>query len=308
VFLVVGESLVDLISEPGSWRFQAAPGGSPLNVAVGLAAAGQPVRLASEVGGDLFGPLLREHLRAYGVAISDLVSSGTTGLAFARLDEAGRANYTFRLGWTWSGVPDLAGVTCLHTGSLAAVTDPGARAVERVVAAARARGIAISYDPNVRPPLMGPPAGVRDRIESLVRLADIVKVSDEDLSWLYPDEDGLAVSGRWLGQGPALVVVTRGGQGAVALRPDGYAVTSAPPAVRLVDTVGAGDAFTAGLLASLAATGGLAGPDLSEVDEALRQATATAAAVCTRRGASPAEAEVVSDLAAQVTVVRHTVS
>lgn len=313
MFLVVGESLVDLISEPGSWRFQAVPGGSPLNVAVGLAAAGHPVRLASELGDDLFGALLRDHLHAYGVATADLARSDATSLAFARLDAAGRAGYHFRFGWTWLGTPDLGGLICLHTGSLAAVTDPGARAVGEVVAAARARGIAVSYDPNVRPALMGSPELLRGRVERLVGLADIVKVSDEDLGWLYPGEPDLAVAGRWSRLGPALVVVTRGAQGAVALRSDGYAVGCTPPDMVVVDSVGAGDAFTAGLLARLASAGALAGPpaaladlDPGIVDEAVRWAAATAAAVCTHRGAAPGKADLVRDLAARVTVVRRT--
>lgn len=300
VFLVVGESLVDLISEPGSWRFDAVAGGSPLNVAVGLAAAGQPVRLASEVGDDLFGAFLRERLRRHGVGTIDLTAGGATNLAFARLDREGRADYDFRLAWTWSSAPDLAGVTCLHGGSLAAVTEPGAAAVRRIMAAARAGGVPVSYDPNIRPALMGSPESVRGRVEDLVSLAALVKVSDEDLRWLYPHRPEVAAR-QWLRLGPALVVVTRGPRGAVALRP-GYAAECGPPEVALVDTVGAGDAFTAGLLASLASAGVLADPGPEAVDRALQRATATAAAVCAHRGAGPAEPASVHDLAARVTV------
>jgi fructokinase len=305
VFLVVGESLVDLISGPGSWRFEATAGGSPRNVAVGLAAAGQPVRLASEVGDDLFGAFLRGHLSAHGVGTAELAAGGATSVAFARLDRDGRASYDFRFTWTWSAAPDLAGVRCLHAGSLAAVTDPGAAAVRRVMAAARAGGVPVSYDPNLRPALLGSPRAVRGRIEELVGLASIVKVSDEDLRWLYPGRPGVAAAGRWARQGPALVVVTRGPRGAVALRP-GYAAECDPPDVALVDTVGAGDAFTAGLLASLASDGALADPGPEAVDRALRQATATAAAVCAQRGAGPADPALVHDLAARVAVVRRT--
>jgi fructokinase len=128
MFLVVGESLVDLIAGAGSWRFEAMPGGSPLNVAVGIAATGHRVRLASQVGDDLFGSHLRDHLARYEVDTTDLqVAGAATSLAFARLDPDGVPNYDFRFTWTFSGAPPLDGVTCLHTGSLAAVVAPAWR-------------------------------------------------------------------------------------------------------------------------------------------------------------------------------------
>jgi fructokinase len=308
-FLVAGESLVDLISEPGSWRFEAAPGGSPLNVAVGLAAAGHPVRLASEVGDDLFGGLVRDHLARYRVDLGDLVTTDApTSLAFARLDEAGVAGYDFRLGWRWRGRPELAGVDCLHVGSLGAVLSPGAAAVREAVAAARRRGIPVSYDPNVRPALMDdatkPTASLAslDRsdatrtIEELVGEADLVKVSHDDLAWLYPGTPDQAAAAGWLDRGPRLVVVTRGGDGAIAVSRK-HSVECPAPRVDVVDTVGAGDAFTAGLLSRLTITD-LSGPGIAA---ALRHATALAAAVCAQRGAAPPPPDVVDRLLAELT-------
>lgn len=283
-FLVVGESLVDLISEPGTWQFEAAPGGSPLNVAVGLAAAGHEVRLASELGDDMFGGLVRAHLTRYGVGSADLAAADPTNLAIARLDSSGGADYDFRLGWTWAARPDLAGVECLHVGSLGAVMAPGTEAVRETVADARRHGIPVSYDPNVRPALMGP--GAAAAIEELVGLADLVKVSQEDLAWLYPGTADVEAATRWLDTGPRLVVVTRGAQGAVAVRPGSVVECPAEP-VAVVDTVGAGDAFTAGLLSSLARSGALADPTRAAVTAALRHAGAAAAEVCAHRGAAP---------------------
>lgn len=285
-FLVIGESLVDLISEPGSWQFDAAPGGSPLNVAVGLAAAGHQARLASEVGDDLFGDLIREHLARYGVAPSDLaVTAAPTNLAFARLDGSGTARYDFRFGWRAPpGRPDLAGVDCLHVGSLGALVPPGAAAVRETVATARRRGIPVSYDPNVRPGLLGGTAVAE--VEELVAEADIVKASGDDLAWLYPGTPDLAAAGGWLRRGPGLVVVTRGADGAVALT-GGDPIACPTPQVAVVDTVGAGDAFTAGLLSHLARTGALRHPARAAVTTALRHATAVATESCTRRGAAP---------------------
>jgi fructokinase len=297
-FLVVGEALADLIGEAGSWHFEAAAGGSPLNVAVGLAAAGHRVRLATEHGDDLFGGLVRAHLADHGVDPADVVVTATpTNLAFARLDSAGAAGYDFRLGWTWHARPKLSGVDCLHVGSLGAVLAPGAAAVRAVVADARQRGVPVSYDPNVRPGLMG--AGARPAIEALVAAADLVKVSSDDLAWLYPDTPARDAAAGWLRRGPRLVVVTRGAGGAVALAPD-YEVACAAPPVDLVDTVGAGDAFTAGLLSGLARAGALAGPTAAAVETGLRHATAVAAAVCMHRGAAPPPAEVVDRLAARI--------
>jgi fructokinase len=303
-FLVVGESLVDLIGEAGRWRFTAVPGGSPLNVAAGLAAAGHPVRLASEVGDDLFGGLVRSHLAGHGVDLADLaVTAAPTSLAVARLDRTGAAGYDFRFGWTWAGPVRLEGVSCLHVGSLGALVAPGAAAVREVVTAARSRGIAVSYDPNLRPALAGDRTATVTRVERMVSAADLVKASRDDLAWLYPDTPDLAAARRWAGRGPGLVVVTRGGDGAVALH-DGHVLACAAPPVEVVDTVGAGDAFTTGLLSSLARSGALPGgrarpadaaqawsASAAQVAAALQEATATATASCTRRGAAPPGAE-----------------
>ncbi|HLU46414.1 MAG TPA: carbohydrate kinase [Natronosporangium sp.] len=295
-YLVVGEALVDLISEPGSWRFQAVCGGSPLNVAVALAAAGHPVRLASQAGDDLFGQLLRDHLTRYGVDTRDVIDTGdATNLAFAHLDAAGAAHYDFRLSWTWPGPVDLTGVDWLHTGSLAAVLDPGAAAVTQAVHTARRAGIPVSYDPNVRPVLMRDPATARPVVERWVAAADLVKVSAEDLAWLYPGVPDLAVAADWAERGPALVVVTRGAAGAVA-RYRGGVVECAAPRVRVVDTIGAGDLFTAGLLSRLADWRPEQPLERPRLVAALRYATALAAAGCARRGAVPPPAADVAAL------------
>lgn len=314
-FLVVGESLVDLIGagagagdgdgDGDAWTFAAAPGGSPLNAAVGLAARDQVVRLASELGDDLFGTLVRGHLRRYGVDAADVVDGGPTSIAIARVDATGGASYDFRFDWAYAGRPSLTGVDCLHTGSLAALVEPGASAVRDLVRAARGAGVAVSYDPNVRPALVGERSAARDRVEELVALADLVKVSAEDLAWLCPGEPVEDVAGRWRGLGPALVVVTRGGDGATAVH-DGGRTDVAAPRVAVVDTVGAGDTFTAALLAALADAGAFVPgrrPSLTPemIEKTVRYATAAAAAVCTHRGARPPTADEVDALLARRT-------
>jgi fructokinase len=174
-------------------------------------------------------------------------------------------------------------------GSIGALLAPGAEPVRAAVADARHQNIPVSYDPNLRPTLLGDPAGQREPVEQLVTQADVVKASEDDLGWLYPGTPPLTIAARWARAGPWLVIVTRGARGATALSQEETLDCQAPP-VAVVDTVGAGDAFTAGLLAALARRDDLA--------EALRFANATGAAVCQRRGAGPADPVAVEALLA----------
>src|SRR5690606_30502783 len=217
-FLVLGEALVDLVAEAEGWRFEAVPGGSPLNVAVALAATGQPVRLASRVGGDMFGELIRDHLTRHRVDLRDLrVGPEPTSLAVARLDPAGVARYQFYGGTDWVGPVALTGVSWLHVGSLAALREPAATAVRAAVADAGRRGVPVSYDPNLRPALLGTPDQTRPAVERLVAAATVVKASREDLAWLYPGTPPAEVARRWAARGPRLVIVTDGAAGAMAV-------------------------------------------------------------------------------------------
>lgn len=290
-FLVVGEGLVDLIGEAGQWRFGAVAGGSPLNVAVMLAALGRPVRFAGEAGRDFFGDLLRAHLARHGVSDADIADADATGLAFARIGADGSARYDFRFTWRFSAPVRLAGVRRLHTGSLATLVEPGAARVLRLMDAAAGAGVPVSYDPNIRPALAGEHARAVAAVERCVRRADTVKASAEDLAWLYPGEPYLEVARRWAAMPHAraaarpvqrLVVVTLGEDGAVAVF-GGRALACPAAKVEVADTVGAGDAFTAACLAALDG-----GPlSLERVAQALRRGCAMAAVVCTRNGAVP---------------------
>src|SRR5699024_808048 len=162
--------------------------------------------------------------------------------ANAHLAGNGGATYTFDL---TSRVPEVVlddSLAVLHTGSIAATLQPSGAAIAELCAAAREHAT-ISYDPNARPTIMGDAEAVRADIEALVAGADVVKVSDEDLTWLYPErsvEDSLQ---QWAAAGPALVVLTRGGEGSTAITSSGVEVTVSAPRVEVVDTVGAGDSF-----------------------------------------------------------------
>ncbi|MEU6249536.1 carbohydrate kinase [Glycomyces sp. NPDC047010] len=287
---VVGEALMDLVRTPDSAAPPAEhPGGSPANVALGTARLGLPTTLLTQLGPDPRGAVVRGHLESVGVVVRSL-SDAPTSTATAVLDAHGAARYEFDIGW--APVRPLAlppGTTCLHTGSLAAALEPGAAAVEALLASTDA---VVSFDPNVRPSLMGPPDAARERIERLVALADVVKASDEDLAWLYPGTSPADVVKRWRGLGPAMVVATLGGDGAFAVTATTEGRCPARP-ITVVDTVGAGDAFTSGMLWRLDALGllgdrkALRRMGSAELETVLDAAVAASAITCTRRGAEP---------------------
>ncbi|MCW2537614.1 MAG: Ribokinase [Modestobacter sp.] len=296
MFVVVGEALVDLVGVRGSRTMVAHPGGSPANVALGLARLGDPVTLMTHLGRDAFGEMISAHLQASGVRVDGGPDAGTkTSLAVATL-AAGIATYDFRIEWDIGDLDPLPVETrCLHTGSLATVLEPGRASVEDLLEREHQRArVTISYDPNVRPALLGTPERARPGIEHLVALSDVVKVSDEDLNWLYPDHEDEVVAREWLGLGPALVVVTRGGNGVFATTA-GFEVFRPATSIDLVDTVGAGDSFTSGLLDGLRRADLIGGPRreaLAAIDESslislLDAASLIAAITCSRPGADP---------------------
>ncbi len=308
LFVVVGEALMDLVGQRGGRTLAAHPGGSPANVALGLARLGAPVTLVTRLGRDAFGAMIRSHLEDSGVRVDGGPDDGvSTSLAIATL-AAGIASYDFRIDWDVGNLEPVPIETrCLHTGSLATVLPPGNASVIGLVERERERRrVTVSYDPNVRPALMGVAARARQDIERLVARSDVVKVSDEDLRWLYEDRPDEDIAHDWLASGPALVVVTRGGAGVYALARSVELHRPALP-IDVVDTVGAGDSFTSGLLDALrhADLVGAARRDaLAAIDEAtLVSVVDTAALVagitCARPGADPpTRAEVDSTLAA----------
>jgi fructokinase len=296
VFVVVGEALVDLVGQRGGRTLEAHPGGSPANVALGLGRLGVAVMLKTRLGRDSFGEMIRSHLDASGVQVDGGPGEGvSTSLAIATL-AAGIASYDFRIEWDVGDLAPLGVETrCLHTGSLATALAPGRDSVLDLVERERERGrVTISYDPNVRPALQGQPEQARADIERLVALSHVVKVSDEDLRWLYPGRSDEEIAREWLASGPALVVVTRGGAGVFAVAGDVELQRGAVP-IDLVDTVGAGDSFTSGLLDGLQRAGligaarheALATIDRATLESVVEEAAVIAAITCSRPGADP---------------------
>lgn len=268
--LVIGEALVDIVLDSAGTRAEHV-GGSPANVAIGLAVLGEQVDFACRLGRDERGERIASHLRSHGVTVLDeSFGDQPTSTALATLDEHSTATYTFDLHWDLPTIPVPEGTGHVHTGSLGTILQPGAQSVTEALVAVREHGT-VSYDPNIRPGIMGELEPVRARVEELVRLSDVVKASGDDLEYLYPDESADAVMTRWLGEGPSVVVVTLGPDGVayrVAREPgEGRAPTAART---VVDTVGAGDSFMAGLLSGLLSSGLLGDPGARE---RLRSAT-----------------------------------
>lgn len=251
--LTVGEALIDVVVPHDGGEPVEHVGGSPANVAIGLAALGHPSRLTAYLGQDARGERVRAHLEGYDVQLTDgSQDAGRTSTATAHLDEQAVATYDFDLAWR-IGEQDLTGVGHLHTGSIAATLEPGGSAVVDLLSRARLEaGATVSYDPNCRPSIMGRPEDVRQRIEECIGRADVVKASLEDVEWLYADAPVADVAREWGRLGPALVVVTRGGDGPFVHLPGTGATLELPARqVEVVDTVGAGDSFMAGLLSGL---------------------------------------------------------
>ena len=254
--LIIGEALVDVVKRPDG-TVETHPGGSPLNVAIGLGRLGRSAGLLTWLGDDDHGALVRAHVATSSVTLLEgSTGAQRTSVAAATLDATGAASYDFDLDWRLpADVAVPAHAIVAHTGSIAAVLEPGATGVARLISAAREQAT-VTYDPNARPTLMGNPADARVAIEAHVALADVVKVSDEDLEWLLTgeaaDADAIdALAREWTTRGPAFVVVTRGGDGATAFTADGRELSITAPRVEVADTVGAGDSFMGGLIDGL---------------------------------------------------------
>lgn len=302
---VAGEALIDLVPETGPGRYRAVPGGSPANVAVGLARLGCRTQLMARLSDSGFGRQIRTHLAENAVGLDLAVRTvDPSTLAVVSLDERGAATYDFYaeatadFGWQDDELPDRLpdGALALCTGSIAVFREPGASALDRLLRRERDGGSAtVVLDPNLRPALIGSRERVHARWRELVALADVVKASDEDVAWLHPDDDPADVVADWSADGPALVVLTRGDAGALAVTADDVVAEIPAVPVDVVDTVGAGDSFTAGLVDTLRRhdllgrrnRDAIAGLDQEALTAVLDRAARIAAITCGRQGADP---------------------
>ena len=246
--LVIGEALIDIVERDG--QVSEHVGGSPLNVAVGLARLGRGVDFLTHIGTDAHGHRISDYVESSGAQlVPGSTSASRTATARAVLDAAGSATYSFDIDWRLSGIPEVPPPVLLHTGSIAAVLEPGCLATKALVDAYHLSAT-VTFDPNIRPALIDDADAARSRIERLLERADVVKVSDEDLHWIDPARTPEQIAATWLELGPSIVVVTFGQDGALAMCVGG---TVRVPAgnVEVVDTVGAGDAFMTGLIDAL---------------------------------------------------------
>lgn len=306
MILICGEALYDVFpvaETAGGFSLDARIGGSPFNVAVGLSRLGRRSALFTGLSSDPLGRRLQRALESEGVETGYLVTKqNPTTLAVVGLTPAGTPHYTFygheaadRV-VTSADLPDLpAAVTGLHFGSYSLVVGQTAEAL-LTLARRHADDRLISLDPNVRLGVVSDAAEWRRRVEAFSEVADLVKVSDEDLEVLYPGDEINSAVARWHGRGVQLVIVTRGAEGAlVSLRGEVFQMPG--QAVETVDTVGAGDTFQAALLCGLEELGkadkaGLAALTSEEARRLVAFAVAAAAITCARRGADlPRRAE-----------------
>ena len=285
-FAVVGEALVDVVVPRGG-DDETAPGGSPLNVAVGLARLGVDTVLLTELGDDAHGRLVLDHLATSGVSLHEgsVVPGFRTSTATAHLDEHGAASYVFNLRWTLGRRELPAGATALHVGSLGAALRPGRDSVVDLVRQARGAGLLVTFDPNSRPSLTPDASKAWRDVQEVAAVADLVKLSDEDLEFLQPGATPHEVAGLLLGGCTKMVVVTSGGTSAFAASPAGR-VEVRSRTVDVVDTVGAGDSFMAALL-TVAVEHGLDDLDEARLAGYVAAAHQVAAVTVSRRGADP---------------------
>lgn len=300
MILCCGEALIDMLPREttrGESAFAPYAGGAVFNTAIALGRLGAPVEFFTGLSSDLFGDMLRRTLAEshVGTRYSPLSARPTT-LAFVKLTN-GQAKYIFydentagRM-LSESDLPALGNdVSAMLFGAISLIPEPCGSAYEALMRREYATRVTM-LDPNIRPNFIPDPAAHRARMMRMVAMADIVKLSDEDLGWFGETGDVGDIARHWLGLGPKLILVTRGGEGAT-----GYSATATVrvPArrVEVVDTVGAGDTFNAGVLAALHERGLLTKAAVAKLDEddirsALGLGVRAAAVTVSRAGANP---------------------
>ena len=288
---VCGEVLIDLL--PGTPDRRAVIGGGPANTAKALARLGHDVHFIDGISTDDYGVAARADLLADEVKLDlALTSDKPTCLAIVTLGEDGKASYEFKIDGTatfdfdlnWLPDPSLHKPRVLHIGTLVTIVEPGA-SVLYDWALKVAEFAPIVFDPNIRPSVMGDRDRYQAAVEKWAAISSVIKVSDDDLAWLFPDLAFEEVAMRWVKDGAALVVVTRGVNGSI-----GYTENSREEAhgveIELADTVGAGDTVGAIIVEAMIQDGilSLQGEGLKK---ALTRAAAAAAITCSRVGAQP---------------------
>ncbi len=293
--LSIGEALIDF-KQTGHLGFQGFEGGSPMNVAIAAARLGPSVGFAGQASSDMFGEALRSYLQKNKVNTQFFLEHpAPSTLAFvAEID--GDAHFSFMN----NGAADTLynpqprprfpeNLKFMMFGSISLLTEPTASSIMDVVALHQDR-CAIIFDPNVRPALIPDKAEYEAKLKKWLSLAHIVKVSTQDLDWLYPNKTGEQVAKEWLELGAQALIITNGGEGVTLYRKGHESLKVTAPKITVVDTVGAGDTFTGSMMVSLferKAFKNFDSLDASSWQEVLSFAANAAAFNCTRAGANP---------------------
>lgn len=299
MIMVCGEALFDVFMQPSTQavlNMQAVRGGSPYNVAIGLARLGSSVGFFGGLSDDPLGVILRQSLEGEGVKTDQApVVTANTTLALVQLDSSGLPKYAFygegcadrRL--EVKDLPTLSvDVKALHFGSFSLLVEPIGPTLLAFVQSQYKKKL-ISYDPNVRPTVVADMGLWRASLQNWLRVADIVKVSHEDLSLLFPGQNPMDIVHTWLDAAPSIIILTQGEKGAVGLCCKGVVQVPAAEIV-MVDSVGAGDSFQAALLHSLNQTQYfektmLGDIDLPELEKILKFSVRASGLTCTKKGA-----------------------
>jgi fructokinase len=288
---VAGEVLIDLIPD-GSER-KPIVGGGPANTAKALSKLGIDTQFIDGISSDEYGQMAKEELVESGVKLEYIkFSDKPTCLAIVSLSESGSASYefvientaTFDFNSTWLPNPQTERPALLHIGTLATVIEPGASVLFEWVQSV-AKVAPIVFDPNIRPAVMNDREQYVKQVERWVSVSSAVKVSDEDLKWLYPTLEIDQVVNNWLAKGPSLIVVTYGDKGLAGYR-QGEKVSVDAVKVKVADTVGAGDTVGA-ILVEAIVKDGLDALNGVRLEMILKRAAKAAAITVSRSGANP---------------------
>lgn len=313
MFVVCGEALIDIFVEkndkstPDQFPLNACVGGSPFNVAIGLSRLGQSSSLLTGLSNDMFGKRLSEVLAKEGVSQDCIVEKSLpTTVAFVQKDQEGVPTYSFYGEGTADRSLELEDVNLkgeaplvIHLGSYSIVSQPTADSLLALVKKYSGKSL-ISLDPNIRAVVEPDMMVWQNRVEELVKLSDVVKVSDEDLEMLYPELQPEEVAEKWFATGLKLIVLTRGSEGS-SLWSSQARVDIKNPMIKVVDTVGAGDTYQSALLDSIGDLVKTEGNNWADqlTPEKLQQigtyAASAAAITCSRQGADlPTKSEVLN--------------
>jgi fructokinase len=281
--IVVGEALIDVVTT--SHARVEHPGGSPANVAYGLGRLGVATGLLTAIAPDARGISIENHLLSAGVILlPGSKSLPRTASATATLAPDGSAVYDFDISWDLAPTAPAYFPKILHTGSIATFLSPGASAVKSLLEQAHGQCM-ITYDPNIRPALLGSHAEAKATFEELVPFTDVVKLSDEDAQWLYPRKSLDETAAHILGLGTGLAIITKGAEGShfatAAANIDIPAVKS-----KVADTIGAGDSYMSALILGFL-TRGTEGFAPAVLEQLGHTAAAAAAITVQRPGANP---------------------